>query len=800
MTERDILKQEELDFGRIFNRIFRAWPVILLTLGFFLVLGVLFLLIFPPSFTARTSFLVEKPLGVSDPSTLISHYPAYKAIDDYYYKNQKLSFIAYPFVKQTVEDLGLRFTYLKSGLIDQDIYEKAPFHIEVDEQYYETPTPELPLGYPFYVEFTDESTYEIEGEGEYPITEIEYCFEGTYGFGEWVTFDRLKFRLILDIKLTGDEEVDEVYTDNTFGFRLNDPDGLTLEIREGFELIQDEVEATVIGLTTSASTPKKAKDILTRLGEVYISDQMGDKTDVFDKAISFLDDEIEVNLEQLKLIEQEIEDYKIDNGVTGLNDMGLLVSKEAMDLENEKVSILLKSKYYAYLDEYLAENDVYSDLISPNAFGIKDPLIADLTTSLVKLSNEKASLEATGTQANPLYERLTSRMEADKKTIQRTIEGFNSSNEIALEQVDGRIRKVEGDIRDLPRVQNRLQQMERLYRIHESMYKTLRENRSSLALSRVSVAPDVKILEPSYLISLKPTSPDPLIILIIAFLLGLVMPVLWILGRSLFSNKIDSAGELAGIGLRIPLLGELTNSGITTGTELQSYPGSKLGQEVEYLLKKIEGTSENAKCISVTSSGGTEGKTFVSSMMAVRWARSGERVLLVDGNLVAPHLHEHFGRKLGSGLVEVMAGSVSLEDAIQNTSVDNVELLTAGSQSSFKNWNGEKFARLIAEASSRYDKVIIDTAPYAEVSEVMDALASSGYVLIVARRGVTMRKDIEDLDELKSNGLSLPETGLVLTDSFEEEVTWNPFKKESKYFDDKHLSFTGKLLRLFKKV
>jgi capsular exopolysaccharide synthesis family protein len=800
MTEREILKQEELDFGRIFNRIFRAWPVILISLAFFLFLAALFIVIVPPSYTARTSFLVEKPLGVSDPSTLISHYPAYKAIDDYYYKNQKLSFKAYPFVKQTIEDLGLRFTYLKAGIIDQDIYENSPFHLEVNEDFYERPSSELPLGAPFYVDFKNENTYEIRVEGEYPVTEKEYFFEGSFGFGEWVNFDRFKFRLILDIDLTGNEEMDAVYTDNTFGFKLNDPDALTLELMEGFELLQEEVDATVIGVSTTASTQSKAKDILTKLGEVYISNQMADKTEVFDKAVSFLDDEIEANMDQLKIIEQDIEDYKVDNGITGLNEMGLLVSKESMDLENQKVSILLKQKYYAYLENYLTENDIYSDLISPNAFGVKDPLIADLTTSLVQLSNEKASLEATGTQANPLYNRLTSRMEADKKTIQRTIEGFNRSNEIALEQVDGRIRKIQGDIRDLPRVQNRLQQMERLYRIHEHMYKTLRENRSSVALSRVSVAPDVKILEPAYLISLKPTFPNPLIIVVIAILLGLVLPILWILGKSLFSNKLDDIGELAGVGLSVPLLGELTNTGISKGTELQSYPGSKLGQEVEYLLKKVEASSGNTNCISVTSGAAAEGKTFVSSMMAVRLARNGERVLLIDSNLVSPHLHEHFGRRLGTGLTEVMSGNVTLEEAIQNTSVEGVELLSAGTKNSYRDWDEDAFSRLIADARSKYDRVIIDTAPFAEVSEIMDVLASSGFVIIVVRRGVSKRKEIEDIEDLKSSAMGLPAMGLIMTDSFEDEVTWNLFKKDSKYYSEKPISLASKVRRLFKKV
>ena len=60
MTERDILKQEELDFGRVFNRIFRAWPVTLISSAIRSIMGLLFISISPSSYTARTSFLVRE--------------------------------------------------------------------------------------------------------------------------------------------------------------------------------------------------------------------------------------------------------------------------------------------------------------------------------------------------------------------------------------------------------------------------------------------------------------------------------------------------------------------------------------------------------------------------------------------------------------------------------------------------------------------------------------------------------------------------------------------------------------------
>jgi len=800
MTEKEILKQEELDFGSIFNRFFRAWPIVLISVMFFLCLGVLFLVTFPPSYSARTSFLLEKPLGVNDASTLIAHYPVYRSIDDYYYKNEKLRLIAYPSVKQAIEDLGLRFTYIKSGIFNADIYEKSPFHLEVEESYFETSNVNLPLVTPFYVSFTDNNTYHIEAEGEYPVTEYEYEFEGDHGFGQWVTYDAFKFRLILDIELGKDVDKDEYYTENTFGFILNDPDAVALELIEGFELVQDEIDATVIGITTAGATALKAKDILGKLGEVYVGNHMADKTDMLDRAISFLDTEIQANLEQLQIIEQETEAYKVKNGVTGANEIGLLVSKESMELENQKVSILLKRKYYKYLETYLKENKEYHELISPNAFGIKDPLISDLTNNLVKQSSEKALLEQSGTQANPLYERLTSSMEADKRTILRTIDGFDKSNDIALEQVDDRIRKVDGDIRDLPRVQNRLQQMERMSRIHESLYKTHRENRASIALSRVSVSPDAKNVEPPYLISLKPTFPNPIIILIIALLLGLIMPIMWVLVKAIFNTKIDTGSELEGLSSSMPMIGEISNTGIRTGTELQSYSGSKLGQEIGHLIQRVDSSEPNVKCIAFSSARSEEGKTFLSAMMAVRYARAGQRVLLIDSNLVSPHLHEHFGRKNSGGLAEVMAGTIPLKDAIQNTSVERVELLTAGRAGGFQDWSGEVLAELIAASSSVYDKVIIDTAPMGEVSETMDVISRAGYIIMVTRRAITSKSEIEELEVLKKNRNDLPAMGLVITDVFEQEVSLNPFKKKSKYYDEKPSSLSSRIMRLFKKI
>lgn len=108
------------------------------------------------------------------------------------------------------------------------------------------------------------------------------------------------------------------------------------------------------------------------------------------------------------------------------------------------------------------------------------------------------------------------------------------------------------------------------------------------------------------------------------------------------------------------------------------------------------------------------GTTTIVSNLGMACASADQRVLLIDANLRRPALHKVFKLGEGPGLGEVLSRKVGLEQAVQQTSVENLHLLAAGSAAARnvpERLATEVMTQLIRDASERYDLVLVDAAP-----------------------------------------------------------------------------------------
>lgn len=138
------------------------------------------------------------------------------------------------------------------------------------------------------------------------------------------------------------------------------------------------------------------------------------------------------------------------------------------------------------------------------------------------------------------------------------------------------------------------------------------------------------------------------------------------------------------------------------------------------------------------------GSTTVAANLAMCWAASDQRVLLIDANLRRPSVHKVFGLKDGPGLGDVLSGGSTLAQAAQPTSVKNVTVLSAGSPASRgvpERLASSALGQLIGEASAAYDLVIVDVAP-AIVSGDGQALANRVDAVALVVRALSEKRGL----------------------------------------------------------
>jgi tyrosine-protein kinase Etk/Wzc len=125
-------------------------------------------------------------------------------------------------------------------------------------------------------------------------------------------------------------------------------------------------------------------------------------------------------------------------------------------------------------------------------------------------------------------------------------------------------------------------------------------------------------------------------------------------------------------------------------------------------------------------------------------AGAGQRVLLVDGDLRRGGLHRYFGGPRSPGLSELVAGTVPDEAALRNTDVPRLDLITTGRipPNPAELLASDRFQRVVAEASHRYDLVLIDTPPVLAVTDAALVARIAGVLLLVLRSGRNPLREI----------------------------------------------------------
>jgi polysaccharide biosynthesis transport protein len=158
------------------------------------------------------------------------------------------------------------------------------------------------------------------------------------------------------------------------------------------------------------------------------------------------------------------------------------------------------------------------------------------------------------------------------------------------------------------------------------------------------------------------------------------------------------------------------------------------------LFKNWQGRAP--KTILVTSAVPNEGKTTVTSNLAVTMATAGARVLLADCDLRRGGVSELFKLPVSPGLSEVLRGKLHWRDAVQETGIRGLDLLARGEV--FDQTSEMLLSRtaeeMLREMGDEYDYVIFDSAPVLVADDTASFSPKLDTVLFVVRMSSTMAR------------------------------------------------------------
>jgi capsular exopolysaccharide synthesis family protein len=169
-------------------------------------------------------------------------------------------------------------------------------------------------------------------------------------------------------------------------------------------------------------------------------------------------------------------------------------------------------------------------------------------------------------------------------------------------------------------------------------------------------------------------------------------------------------------------------------------------------------TAGGIKVMTITSAEAGEGKTATAVNLSAVMAQLGRKTLIIDADLRKARLHRILGVSNRVGLVNVLAEGLELDSALQSTSIDNLTVLPSGPHppNPSELLASEPMLKLLEQAKTLFDVVIIDSPPVLAVTDAILAGKLSDGVLLCFRAGKVQREDARACrDQLQLAGVRI---------------------------------------------
>ena len=238
---------------------------------------------------------------------------------------------------------------------------------------------------------------------------------------------------------------------------------------------------------------------------------------------------------------------------------------------------------------------------------------------------------------------------------------------------------------------------------------------------------DARVISPAMLPS-APSFPRPSLFLALGLVLGIAIGTAGGIGLELLAPGFISPKQIEEVlGLpvlsSIPVLGEeqrrMKGSVVPVPRYIMNNPLAHVSEAVRSLRTGVQMSNVDAppKVVQVTSALPSEGKSTLAVSLALSAAASGQRVLLIDGDLRHPSTSQFFGLVSHPGLVESLVADNNYLEALHKDADSGLHVLPAGGKTHHPPdlLGSERMRRLVQAAAGDFDYVVIDSPPLAPV-------------------------------------------------------------------------------------
>lgn len=509
-------------------------------------------------------------------------------------------------------------------------------------------------------------------------------------------------------------------------------------------------ESNIITISTTGEDTKKESDYLNTLMQTYIKGEQDKQNDKGKRTIAFIDDQLNRSMGNLEIAEGNLQNVQSSAGglVGSAGDRGAAVFNDLSRLKDDQGKARSKLDYLSELITHMGTDDegVPSTISAAN---VGAPSLSNLIDKYNQDVNELATRRLTERQQSAPTIALARKVQTERNQIIQSAQDARRGAQLELDQITQRVNQLEYQLNQLPQSNRQVTIATRKYELNASINTYLMEKRYEAEIAVNSDQVDKYIIDPARVKDGGPVSPKKSKALGVALAIGLLLPLLFILVRDMFNDRIMDLEELKRLS-PIPVLSTVPMS---KSERIKSMEDKSVLAEA-FRTARINlhylNSSMDRQLVGITSSTSGEGKTFCAVNLATVMALGSKRTVIVDADMRKPKVHERFGMELGTGLSTYLIGEAGIDQIIRRTDVPGLEVITAGPipPNPLELFERPALAELFQQLRKRYDQIIVDASPMGVVSEFKILAQQLDLTLYVVRQGTTRRAMLKPVNEL----------------------------------------------------
>ncbi len=740
------LGEQKMTPKELLSAIVRQWKWILLSLMVCIGLGVLYLAWKPFSYTreAQVEIKEDGESGSTSALAMFADLGIGNATNNLY--NEMAYFESPDLMAQVVERLGLQTNYfMKKGLRTTVLYgSSVPITVTFE-------TVSQNEGGSFKIKI-DENEQIFLSKFKLKDGKVPFDQKKPIKFGETVMTPLGKIKIDKTPFFGQDKEEDDDKGYTIFIARTS-MKGAVKNWLSKLSVNELRKEASVVDLSVIDGSPRRAEDVLNTIIQVYNEDWILSKNEVALASSDFIDERLTSLSKELSEVDSDISDFKSENQIPDLIASATINLNQEQTARAALLDLNNDLQLAKYLKDFVEKNGSPSKTF-PTNLGLQNQVLDAQIAAHNNMVRNRNSMADASSSENPLVQSLDAQIQDSRNAILSTLDNQVKIISQEITNVNKERLSFEKKLASNPEQARYLLSVERQQKVKESLYLYLLQKKEENQLNQAFTPYNTRIIaRPNG--DNEPSSPKAGAILVMAFILGLAIPIGTIYVREVSNTKVRDKNDLKG--LSIPFLGEIPKVNTKKFDDKDHMivvsPGNRNIVNEAYRVVRtnlnfmLDG-EEKCPVVMLTSFNPGSGKSFIAINLAMSLAIRGKKVLVIDGDMRRNSSSAFIGNP-DAGLAQCLLGKIAPSQAIVKGRLnENLDVLPGGKTppNPTELLENGHLAPMIEELRKEYDVIFIDCPPIQMIADGRIFSTVCTNTIFVLRVGLFERGLLSELE------------------------------------------------------